>query len=147
MMYFSRLKTLSIVATVLIGALLCVPNAMPSPAAWLPWRTVHLGLDLRGGSYLLLEVDMKTVLKERLASLMDAVRQSLRPGSIFYQTLEAQPDQNRVTLKLRDPTKADAAIAALKPLISTDTPGMAICQDLSSATSSRVRSVLILMGR
>ena len=25
---------------------------------WLPWRTIHLGLDLRGGSYLLMEVDM-----------------------------------------------------------------------------------------
>ena len=53
---------------------------------------MHLGLDLRGGSYLLLEVDMKAVVKERLDSMLDAVRQALRPGGIFYQTLEAQPD-------------------------------------------------------
>jgi len=120
MMYFSRLKTLSILGACLIGLLLCIPNAMKAPAGWLPWRTVHLGLDLQGGSYLLLEVDMKAVLKERLDSLTDGVRQALRPGAIFYQTLEAQPDQNRILLKLRDPAKTDAAVAALKPLISTD---------------------------
>ena len=90
------------------------------PAAWLPWRTVHLGLDLRGGSYLLLEVDMKAVLKERLDSLADGVRQALRNGQIFYQTLEPQPDQNRVLLRLRDATKTDAAVAAMKPLIGQD---------------------------
>ena len=120
MMYFSRLKTLAILGACLLGLLLCIPNMMPAPAVWLPWRTVHLGLDLQGGSYLLLEVDMKAVIKERLDSLMDAVRQALRPGAIFYQTLEAQPDQNRILLRLRDATKTDLAIAALKPLISID---------------------------
>ena len=84
--------------------------------------TVHLGLDLRGGSYLLLEVDMKAVIKERLDGLVDGVRQALRPGAIFYQTLQAQPDQNRVLLQLRDPGKIEAAVAALKPLISAEGP-------------------------
>ena len=85
--------------------LLGVPNLFPAPAAWMPWRTVHLGLDLRGGSYLLLEVDMKAVIKERLDSLPTASRQALRNGQIFYQTLEPQPDQNRVLLRLRDATQ------------------------------------------
>ncbi len=130
MMYFSRLKTYAILSACLIGLLLCIPNAMRAPASWLPWRTVHLGLDLQGGSYLLLEVDMKAVLKERLDSIMDSVRQSLRPGAIYYQTLEAHLDQNQVFLKLRDPTKLPAAVAALKPLISSDnaagTPDMTL---------------------
>src|ERR1700674_35550 len=104
MMYFSRMKTTLILGVCLIGVLLGVPNLFPTPAAWLPWRQVHLGLDLRGGSYLLLEVDMKAVVKERLDSMVDAVRQALRPGSIFYQTLEAQPDQKRLLLRLRDAT-------------------------------------------
>ena len=102
MMYFSRLKTAVILGACLLGVLLCIPNLVPAPAPWLPWRTVHLGLDLRGGSYLLLQVDMKAVIKERLDGLLDGVRQALRPGAIFYQTLEAQPDQNRILLRLRD---------------------------------------------
>lgn len=121
-MYFSRLKTWLILGACLIGAILCLPNLFPAPAPWLPWRTVHLGLDLRGGSYLLLEVDMKAVIKERLDGLVDGVRQALRPGAIFYQTLEAQADQNRVLLKLRNATQLDAAMTALKPLVSNEGP-------------------------
>jgi protein-export membrane protein SecD len=120
MMYFSRLKTALILGACLLGAVLCIPNLLAAPANWLPWRTVHLGLDLRGGSYLLLEVDMAAVIKERLDSLTDSVRQTLRPGNIFYQTLQAQPDQNRVLLRLRDPARLEDAISALKPLLSSD---------------------------
>jgi protein-export membrane protein SecD len=122
MMYFTPLKTAVILGLCALGAILCIPNLFAAPAAWLPWRQVHLGLDLRGGSYLLLEVDMKTVIKERLDSMVDAVRQALRPGSIFYQTLEAQPDQNRILLKLRDATKLDSAQAAVRPLITSEGP-------------------------
>jgi protein-export membrane protein SecD len=122
MMYFSPLKTWLILGACLLGAILCLPNAFPAPAAWLPWRTVHLGLDLQGGSYLLLEVDMKAVIKERLNGMVDGVRQALRPGAIFYSTLEAQPDQNRILLQLRDPAKTAAATAALHPLISLEGP-------------------------
>jgi protein-export membrane protein SecD len=93
---------------------------VPRPAGWLPWRTVHLGLDLQGGSYLLLEVDMDAVVKERLDSLLDAERQALRPGGIFYSTLVAQPDQDRVLLKLRDPARLPDALAALAPLAAAD---------------------------
>src|SRR6202012_2957475 len=120
MMYFSRMKTTLILGICLLGMLLGVPNLISAPASWMPWRTVHLGLDLQGGSYLLLEVDMKAVVKERLGGLVGGVRQALRSGQIFYQTLEAQPDQNRVRLHLRDATKTDAAVAALRPLISQD---------------------------
>jgi protein-export membrane protein SecD len=122
MMYFTPFKTAIIIGLCLLGAILCIPNLFPAPAAWLPWRQVHLGLDLRGGSYLLLEVDMKAVIKERLDSMVDGVRQALRPGAIFYQTLEAQPEQNRILLKLRDATKLDAAEAAIRRLITAEGP-------------------------
>lgn len=130
MLYFSRLKITAILGACLLGLLLCIPNLLPAPASWLPWRTVSLGLDLQGGSYLLLEVDMKTVVKDRLESLLDGVRQELRPGQIFYQTLEAQPDQNRVLLRLRDATRTEAAVTALRKLIqpagTSNLPDMAI---------------------
>jgi preprotein translocase subunit SecD len=120
MMYFSRMKTTIVLGLCLLGILFGVPNLFPAPAPWMPWRTVHLGLDLRGGSYLLLEVDMKAVVKERLNGVADGVRQALRGARIFYQALEPQPDQDRVLLRLRDPAKTDVAVAALKPLISQD---------------------------
>ena len=132
MMYFSRLKTAVILGVCLLGLLLCVPNLMPAPVSWLPWRQVHLGLDLRGGSYLLLEVDMKAVIKERLDGLLDGVRQALRPGQIFYQTLEAQPDRNRILLRLRDPARTADAMAALQPLTASSTGASTPDLDLAS---------------
>jgi preprotein translocase subunit SecD len=142
MMYFSRLKAAAILGVCLIGLLVSLPNAFPAPAAWIPWRTVHLGLDLKGGSYLLMEVDMKAVIKERLDGLVDAVRQALRPGAIFYQTLEAQPDQNRVVLRLRDSTKTDAALAVLRPLVQQEGSNNAPDMDVATAPDGAITLTL-----
>jgi len=141
-MYFSRLKAAAILGVCLLGLLVSLPNLFPAPASWLPWRTVHLGLDLKGGSYLLMEVDMKAVIKERLDSLVDGIRQALRPGSIFYQTLDAQPDQNRVILRLRDSTKTGAAVAAVTPLVQREGPNNAPDLDIVSAPDGTITLTL-----
>jgi protein-export membrane protein SecD len=114
MMYFSRARTLLILGVCLLGALLCLPNLMPAPAPWLPWRHVALGLDLKGGSYLLMQVDMSAVGKERLDGLTDNVRSVLLRNRIGYQNLGPQPSQHRVFLHLRDPAQHDASLAALR---------------------------------
>ena len=133
MMYFSRLKAAAILGVCLLGLLVSLPNVLPAPTSWMPWRTVHLGLDLKGGSYLLMEVDMKAVIKERLDGLVDGIRQALRPGAIFYQTLESHPEQNRVVLRLRDPAKSEAALAVLRPLVQREEPNNT--PDLDIATT------------
>jgi protein-export membrane protein SecD len=113
MMYFGRAKTFAILAVCVLGALLCLPNILPAPAPWLPWRHVALGLDLRGGSYLLMQVDMQAVEAERLDTLADAARSSLIAAHLGYRFLEAQPANHRVSLLLRDPSEHDAVMAAL----------------------------------
>ena len=127
MMYFSRGKTLAILFVCLLGAVLCVPNFVPAPNAWLPWRKVHLGLDLRGGSYLLMQVDMDAVQKERLDAVEDEVRSALRPPRsqspqtlIDYQFLTVQADQKRVMFHLRDPAQRQQALAALASVAATN---------------------------
>jgi preprotein translocase subunit SecD len=119
MMYFSRLKTVLVLGVCLLAALLCLPNLMPAPAAWLPWRAISLGLDLRGGSYLLLEVDMSAVVRERLESLADSARQGLRRAGVAQFTVAAQPDQNRLLVRVPDAGKQDAAMASLRELAGT----------------------------
>ncbi len=110
MLYFGRLKTTLILGVCVLGALLCLPNVLPQPASWVPWRQVHLGLDLRGGSYLLLQVDMDAVRKERIDTILDRVRQPLAGK---YRALAEPPGENRVSVTLRDPAQAQAATAAL----------------------------------
>ncbi|MSP03743.1 MAG: protein translocase subunit SecD [Acetobacteraceae bacterium] len=119
MMYFTRLKTAVILGVCLLGAILCIPNIVATPTSWLPWRYVHLGLDLRGGSYLLLEVDTRAVTKDRLEGMVDGVRQILS-GKFQYTDLAARVDQNQVRVRLRDPTKLQDALTALRPMATTD---------------------------
>ena len=61
MLYFSKIKTTLVITACLIGILLGVPNLVPEKdmPAWLPDTRINLGLDLRGGSYLMLKVDLE----------------------------------------------------------------------------------------
>src|ERR1700710_1262837 len=112
MLYFSRLKAAAIIGACLLGVLFCIPNLMRAPNGWLPWRQIHLGLDLRGGSYLLMQVDMGAVAKEKLGSTVDQVRQDFRAPGIGYTRLAADQAANRVEITLLDPNQRDAAIKA-----------------------------------
>ena len=114
MMYFSRLKTTSILVVCALGVLLCIPNLASAPANWVPWRQVHLGLDLRGGSYLLLEVDMAAVAKERLDSLADGARTALRGKVQGFQPPVPQPAQNRVLIRMAPGAAQDDAVKLLR---------------------------------
>ena len=122
MMYFSRLKIALILGVCVLGALLCLPNLMPAPVSWLPWQQVHLGLDLRGGSYLLLEVDMATVVRERLDSIADGARTVLRGKVQGYQAPQAQPAQNRVVIRIASGPQQDEAVRLLREAASSAGP-------------------------
>ena len=136
MMYFTRLKTTLILVVCVLGALLALPNLVAAPAAWLPWHTIRLGLDLRGGSYLLMQMDMEAVIKERLASLADSARGALRHGGVERFTVTAVPAQNRLAVKLPDATKQDAALTALKTLATQTSTGLTSAPDLVFDTAT-----------
>jgi preprotein translocase subunit SecD/SecD/SecF fusion protein len=121
MLYFTRAKTLAIAGLCALGILFSLPNLAPKPAflpAVFPWNQVHLGLDLRGGSYLLLQIDFSAVEKQDLASLVDQVRQSMRTATLGYVGLHADDTANQVTLHLLNPSDIQAAQTALSKLIS-----------------------------
>ena len=91
MLRFSRLQSALIVGVCLLGLLLSVPNFLRPGAlpAWIPQRTVNLGLDLQGGSYLVLEIDSKTVVKERLLNIRSEIRQALLKARVPNQGVTA----------------------------------------------------------
>ena len=64
-----------------------------------PSEIVNLGLDLRGGAHLLLEVDMKFVYRERAELFEQGVRDKMREDRIGYKSLGTLPQGIRVTLK------------------------------------------------
>jgi preprotein translocase subunit SecD len=139
-MYFSRLKTVLVLGACLLGALLCLPNIFNAPASWVPWRAIHLGLDLRGGSYLLMEVDMAAVIKERLDSMADGARTDLRNAKIDRFTVQPQPQQNRVQVRLGDAGQTQAALTALRPLGTNPNGGSDL--DFTSTPDGQILATL-----
>jgi preprotein translocase subunit SecD len=82
MLYFSRWKVIAILLTAAVVCSFAIPNFFPEAVTktWPAWaqRRLVLGLDLQGGSQILLEVDLNDVRKQRLDSLRDDARRSLR---------------------------------------------------------------------
>jgi preprotein translocase subunit SecD len=106
MIFIPRWKFFSIIAVCLAGVLCVLPNIVPpSVYARLPesfQKTVNLGLELRGGSHLQLEVDLKSVLKEQLLNTLDEVRATLRKEQIGYSGLSINHQQGNIAFSLRD---------------------------------------------
>jgi preprotein translocase subunit SecD len=88
MLFFTRWKAAGILLTALVVCLFAVPNFFPEKtvARWPSWAQRHivLGLDLRGGSSLLLEVDTSAVRKERVQAVNDDVLRLLRQAHIPF---------------------------------------------------------------
>jgi preprotein translocase subunit SecD len=106
MLYFTRWKALAIILTALAVCLCAVPNFFPEATVktWPKWAQRHLvlGLDLQGGSHILLEVDSNSVKKDKLDQVRDDVRRTLRDAKIGYTGLAAKPDSVEVRVKDTD---------------------------------------------
>jgi preprotein translocase subunit SecD len=86
MLNFPRWKVWAISLTALIGVLLSIPSMLPASVssqlpAWLNPQ-INLGLDLAGGSQLLLEADVASLDRQRLDAMEDNVRQEMRRANI-----------------------------------------------------------------
>ena len=112
MLYFTRWKALAIVLTALVVCLFAVPNFLPDKMvqSWPKWaqRHVVLGLDLQGGSHILLEVDTNAVRKEKLETLRDDVRRVLRDARVGYTGLVVRG--NSVEVRIREGSNFDQAV-------------------------------------
>ena len=83
MLDFPPWKVWSIVATIVLGFIFAAPNFLTEQQAaqlpsWLPHQQLNLGLDLRGGSHLMLEASTDDVRKAKLEALEETVRSELR---------------------------------------------------------------------
>ncbi len=99
-----------------LGILFSVPNFFKSSTlskfpSFLPNEQIVLGLDLQGGSYLLLEVDTESVIKENLSSLVDEIRLMLRKKKIPYSDFNIV--EKDIFINLKDKNKEEVLIENL----------------------------------
>src|SRR6202034_1154183 len=118
MLYFTRWKALAIILTALVVCLCAVPNFFSEARVktWPAWAQRHLvlGLDLQGGSYLLLEVDSNYVRKEKLDQVRDDTRRVLREAKISYTGLNVRSDT--VEVRITKDTEQPTALSKLRDL-------------------------------
>ncbi len=119
MVYFAKWKVALVLVVCLLGLGFAGPNFMAAKNAealpdWLPNKQVSLGLDLQGGSHLLLEVDSRAVIREYLEAMVDTMRIELRKARIRYSGLGVSEDGAKVTIK--EAAKLDQARSLLRQI-------------------------------
>ena len=136
MLHFANWKITLVALISLAGVVLAMPNVFSASTvedfpSFLPSNQVHLGLDLQGGSHLLLEVETDVIVSERLDSVVDDVRSTLRRERIGYRSIRAADDA--VSVRIREPEDVERAEDLLDELstpITTNLFAAATARDL-----------------
>jgi len=118
MLFFTRWKAAAILVTALVVCLFALPNFFSENTIrhWPSWAQRHivLGLDLQGGSHLLLEVDSAAVRKEQLQAINDDVLRVLRQARIPFTGRAIRG--NSVEVHITRDSDLDNALAKLREL-------------------------------
>lgn len=124
MHYFSRAKIMVISGICLLGIALSLPTLLPKGTlpSWLPQPRVNLGLDLQGGSYLLLEVDVDSVIRERVNSTRVAIMDLLRKAKIGFTSVVVT-GKDGITITMPDAAKLAGAQTALADILQEHVEG------------------------
>jgi SecD/SecF fusion protein len=120
-MKFSPIRAIIIAIVAISGILLTIPSFLPKDvlATWpsfLPRQSVVLGLDLQGGSHLLLQVNRDSIVAERIKELRRDVRSKLANDNGIGNLITTAADS--ISVELTDPTQKDKALAAIETLQS-----------------------------
>src|SRR5204862_2555070 len=118
MLYISRWKAAAILLTAFVCCLFAIPNFFPEKTVqrWPAWAQRHivLGLDLQGGSHILLQVDANDVRRQKLQALQDDVRKLLREARVGLSRARViRGNSGEVTVRERDIQQAFAKLADL----------------------------------
>jgi preprotein translocase subunit SecD len=148
MMNLSRWKVTLVVLATVLGLLFSLPNLLPKSAVdalpgFLPKKTLNLGLDLQGGSSLLLEVDTNALMTERLTNMVEDVRTTLRNDNVAFTDLAQGNGQ--IIVRISDPAQLTQAQNLLRRTLAVPLAGAAGGQEVTVATlpDQRVRIAFV----
>ena len=130
MLQFESWKKILVLLVTVLGIAYAAPNAIPGDGAerggFLPGQKINLGLDLQGGSHLLLRVDMDVVVNERLEGMAETVRLEFRQNNLRFSGLAVRDDAVNISIrKPEDDTTARAVFAEFGPAVSITADGTA----------------------
>ena len=97
----SKWKLITSILFTVIAFIYVLPNFTEDGPKWLPGDKVNLGLDLRGGSHLLLSVDFDSYMNDISQSVAEGVKKYMRDEKIGYRNLKIS--RNKIQFDLRSP--------------------------------------------
>ena len=100
MLYFSKIKLLFIYLIIIFLSFFSFTNFLNDDKNFLLSKNINLGLDLQGGSYLLLEVDTKPLINQRLQEKVIKLRDYLKKNNIKYKKLSY--NNKKITISFSD---------------------------------------------
>lgn len=95
----SKWKLITSILLTIIASIYVLPNFTDESPDWLPGDRVNLGLDLRGGSHLLMNVDFDSYLDDVTQSVAEGFKKYAKQGKVGYKNLSVS--RNKVKFELR----------------------------------------------
>ena len=155
MFNYPKWKIVLIGTLCVLGGIFCIPNFLTKEQQLkLPewYRPLSLGLDLRGGSQLLLQVDLNAVVNDRLNAISDAARAVLREKQIRYKDLSVKNEVlnvrildasqiNKAKDLIRKIDKGNLDVAEKDGMLSVTFTDMALTKMKTSAVEQSIEIV------
>lgn len=121
MLQVARWRIILVAVVTLLGVAFALPNFLPANVReslpdFLPKKTINLGLDLRGGSQLLLEIDMATLSRQQLENKSDQMADALRTATPAIRFTGRGVVGDAARIRLVDPNDAERALTALRAI-------------------------------
>lgn len=128
MLDFSRSRIWALHLLIASAFLLAIPSFLPKTMldqapSWLATPSISLGLDLAGGSHILLEADRTKLERDRLESLEDSVRNAINrvEPKIVIDTVTRT--DGALSFVVTEANRIDAARKALEPIVANNQGG------------------------
>ncbi len=127
MLQFSRFQTIAILGLIVLAGLFALPNFLSEEQranlpGFMPKNAINLGLDLQGGSHLLLVVDTDDVDSKKLTALRKDIQTALRPRRsvgrerVGTKSVDVDLTEWQIVVNLNDAEQLDEALKRIRPL-------------------------------
>jgi len=123
MLQVARWRVILVIVVTIIGAIFAAPNLLPASVlerapAFVRGSTMNLGLDLQGGSQLLLEVDLATLKQQRLEQVADDMSRQLREADPRIRAVRRGIAQGVARVRLSEPSEMQEALRQLEAIVT-----------------------------
>ncbi len=148
MMNLARWKVILVVLATILGLLFTLPNVLPAKARdalppFLPKSTLHLGLDLQGGSRLLYSVDTAALRTEHLTNMAEDIRTGLHDKNIAFTDLAV--NNGEIGVRITDPAQLADATTLLRKTLGTPMAANNAARDVTvtAGADQRIRVAFV----